>query len=403
MKLLQQALQQIGYGALLKKKPDGVFDDETRQAVEQFQQNQDLMSDGVVGSQTLAELDLLMSRHESSSLSEEDDDDFSFRPFVLGPLQRLGSTGSGHANVSPQVALAILDNMAKTKGQISFIPDKGGVGQCSWFTIEGDPYVGKLAGKPIKLDVALKIPDNALVFKEAELVQRIKDKAQAFDAEADYRQRKNIPKNQELSSRQKEIVRRLHRTRPEQLVWNEVGQEVQRHPSKIGIIEYDGVDRGDWSLSKNRPGKTVAVADGSKITIKGGVGAVVEALQSKGYGVDPTLREAAETLVRRAKNVAKVKGVFKYGGRVLIVVGAVADGYRIYRAENKLKETVKVAGGWAGASAAAALFSAFWVPADTAGPIAWGVHGVGVLVAGGVGYFVGSKATTYVYELVLEE
>ena len=47
--------------------------------------------------------------------------------------------------------------------------------------------------------------------------------------------------------------------------------------------------------------------------------------------------------------------------------------------------------------------SAWWTPADAAGPVAWVIHGVGTLVAGGVGYFVGSEATTYIYELIVEE
>jgi preprotein translocase subunit Sss1 len=31
------------------------------------------------------------------------------------------------------------------------------------------------------------------------------------------------------------------------------------------------------------------------------------------------------------------------------------------------------------------------------------IHGVGTLLAGGVGYIVGSESVAYVYELVLEE
>jgi hypothetical protein len=130
---------------------------------------------------------------------------------------------------------------------------------------------------------------------------------------------------------------------------------------------------------------------------------VVDALQAQGHEVDPTLKEASRELIRRRTASAKVRAVFKYGGRILIVVGVVTDGYRIYRAENKLKEVVNVAGGWVGATAAASLFAAWWTPADVAGPPAWIVHGVGTLLAGGIGYFVGSETATYVYELVLED
>jgi hypothetical protein len=86
----------------------------------------------------------------------------------------------------------------------------------------------------------------------------------------------------------------------------------------------------------------------------------------------------------------------------LIVVGVTLDLIKIYRAQDKLKAVVTSAGGWAGATAAGAAFAAYWTPADAAGPWAWAVHGVGTLVAGGVGYWIGSEITRYVYELVAE-
>ncbi len=402
--LIQRALQWLGYGRFLKSGIDGKFGDQTRRAVEQFQQEHQLAIDGVVGSQTLEKLDLLVARHEKASAvpSANDDEDFSFRPFILGTLRRSASTATGQARVSPEVALSLLDNMAETKGRLSFLPEKGAVGQCSWFIIEGEPYVGRLEGKTIDLGVTVELPKNALVFKEADLIERMKAKAQSFDAEADYRTHKNIPKDKPLSKRQLEMVEKLRRGKAERLVWNEVGTSIRNHPSQVGVVEYDGVDRGEWSLSKDKPGKTLAVADAKKITIKGGAGSVVDALQNQGHEVDPTLKEASKELIRRSNASAKVRAVFKYGGRILIVVGVVSDGYRIYRAENKLKEVVNVAGGWVGATAAASLFAVWWTPADVAGPVAWIVHGVGTLVAGGIGYFVGSETATYVYELVLE-
>jgi hypothetical protein len=47
-------------------------------------------------------------------------------------------------------------------------------------------------------------------------------------------------------------------------------------------------------------------------------------------------------------------------------------------------------------------FVAYWTPADAAGPWAWAAHGVGTLIAGGVGYWLGSKVTRHIYELVVE-
>jgi hypothetical protein len=95
--------------------------------------------------------------------------------------------------------------------------------------------------------------------------------------------------------------------------------------------------------------------------------------------------------------------VFRIGGRVFIVVGLAADGYRIYTAEDKVKETVKVAGGWAGAIAAGSAFATSFAPADAAGPWAWVVHGAGTLIAGGVGYFTVEKVAETTYELIVDD
>jgi hypothetical protein len=78
------------------------------------------------------------------------------------------------------------------------------------------------------------------------------------------------------------------------------------------------------------------------------------------------------------------------------------DLVRIYRAHDKLKATLTSASGWAAATAAGAAFAAYWTPADIAGPWAWLAHGVGTLVAGGVGYWFGSEVTRYIYELAVE-
>jgi len=156
-------------------------------------------------------------------------------------------------------------------------------------------------------------------------------------------------------------------------------------------------------LQGPKPGKTIAIADPKRIKIKGGVGTLLETLKQQGHEAEPTVKEAAKELMRQKKGVSTVKAVFKYGGRVLIVVGVALDVYKIHRAENKLKETVKVVGGWTAAGIFAGAFAAWWTPVDSAGPVAWVIHGVGTLLAGGVGYIVGSESVAYVYELVLEE
>ncbi|HLM44721.1 MAG TPA: peptidoglycan-binding domain-containing protein, partial [Myxococcaceae bacterium] len=183
--LIQKALVLLGYSRFFKKPPDLHFGDQTRKAVEQFQEDYGLVSEGVVGSNTLAKLDSLIAQREKASASttasstQTDDESLPLRPVSLGTLRRVGSTLTGRVSVSPSVGLSILDNMAATGEQLSFLPEKGAVGQCSWFTIEGDPYVGKLEAKTVSLDVSIEPHKNALVFKEADLVERMKAKASA--------------------------------------------------------------------------------------------------------------------------------------------------------------------------------------------------------------------------------
>lgn len=86
----------------------------------------------------------------------------------------------------------------------------------------------------------------------------------------------------------------------------------------------------------------------------------------------------------------------------LIVIGVGIDVYKVYVAKDKPKAIVESAGGWAGATAGATAFTAFFAPADVAGPGAWIIHGAGRLIAGGVGYWVGSEATRIIYELIVE-
>jgi len=66
------------------------------------------------------------------------------------------------------------------------------------------------------------------------------------------------------------------------------------------------------------------------------------------------------------------------------------------------KIVVEVAGGWTGAAAMGGLFSEIYAPADTAEPLAWAGHDVGLLISGGIGYWIGSKTTRNIYELILE-
>jgi hypothetical protein len=155
-------------------------------------------------------------------------------------------------------------------------------------------------------------------------------------------------------------------------------------------------------FSRSGSGKFAVVTDATKIQVKGGVEGLVQRLSGQGVSAEPPLLEAAEALAKRAKWAGRVRGVFRYGGHILIVVGIAADVWKVYHAQDKVKAVVESAGGWAGATAGAAAFAAWFAPADVAGPWAWAAHGVGTLIAGGVGYWVGSETTRTIYEMVVE-
>ncbi|HEY0478288.1 MAG TPA: hypothetical protein VGD37_12275, partial [Kofleriaceae bacterium] len=77
---------------------------------------------------------------------------------------------------------------------------------------------------------------------------------------------------------------------------------------------------------------------------------LVDALAKEGVAAERVVVEAAEELATRMKWGGRVRGVFRYGGRVLIVVGVAADLVRIYRAHDKLKATLTSVGGWTAAT-----------------------------------------------------
>lgn len=93
-----------------------------------------------------------------------------------------------------------------------------------------------------------------------------------------------------------------------------------------------------------------------------------------------------------------VHTAFKYGGKLLMVVGAVSDGLRIVQADDKLGAAVEVAGGWGGALAGAAAAEQLVAPvASWFGPVGWVVDGVAGLAGGGAGYWAGSSAASALY------
>ena len=68
-----------------------------------------------------------------------------------------------------------------------------------------------------------------------------------------------------------------------------------------------------------------------------------------------------------------------------------------------MKAVVESAGGWTGATMAVAGFSEIFGAAYILGPWAWAADGVGALVAGGIGFWVGSSTTRTIYEIIVED
>lgn len=95
---------------------------------------------------------------------------------------------------------------------------------------------------------------------------------------------------------------------------------------------------------------------------------------------------------------------FKYAGRVFLVVGAAVDIYSIVVAKKRLRQTVRVAAGWAGAAGGCKLVGAIGAvggSVEPGGGTALG-GGLGCIVGGIGGYFGASWAAGEAYDWVEE-
>ena len=111
------------------------------------------------------------------------------------------------------------------------------------------------------------------------------------------------------------------------------------------------------------------------------------------------LGELVDAISQRA--LAKLPASSESGGRLLIVAGAVADGYRIYIAEGRVRETVGVVGGWAGAAATIAVYNSVTGTSNLTGPWAWAANVAGNLISATLGYIAGDEGATMLYDLTL--
>jgi hypothetical protein len=334
-------------------------------------------------------------------VQQEKDDEAMLRlldPTALRAPATSPALTPGSTSVTPEVAAQILENMAKN--QPPFKPELG-KGGCSWFISEGNPYTGIDPVKNVDLPVEINRTANPVIFDEAKLDALFKQERAKLDMaeiEGKYRQHNKLPPDQALNSKARKAIERLAAKAAESKMWDQVAAEVKQSSAKVGEVILE-----NSAFSKSGNGKFLVVADASKIQVKGGMSAVVNALEASGSKVEPVVAEAVERTAARLKWAGRVRGAFRYGGRILIVVAVASDVYRIYHAQDKVKTVVETVGGWAGASMAAAGFSTVFAPADTAGPWAWAAHGVGVLIAGGIGYWTGSSTTRTIYEIIVEE
>ncbi len=424
---IKQALNQIyaNDATFIKLIADGNYDNTAATAVNKFQKDNFLKeTDGITGKETIRAIDSKLVSSEFADLSyesiqnfidvsvknkEEDGesgDDFSEEDvsYGIGSFKGMGAPSlysskgvGGTTNLSTENALSVLDNVSK--GQSPFKPELG-KGGASWFTVEGDPYVGNLANKPIQINVQIANYTNPLVFREANLLTIYDNKliTTASEAEKVWRLKENkIGTN--LTPPQAIQLANFKNRFAESKMWDEVGLKARTHVSKVAEVYIEKGSR----FSTRGSGKFVAIADPQLIEIKGGIEPIVNSLTAQGLGTDPVLLEASEALRTKMKWAGNVRAAFRYGGRILLILGIAADIYKIYRAEDKLKAVVESVGGWSGATAGASAFAAWWTPADVAGPWAWVVHGVGTLVSGAIGYWIGSSTTRYIYEMVAEE
>ncbi|RKH39109.1 DUF4157 domain-containing protein [Corallococcus sp. AB050B] len=306
----------------------------------------------------------------------------------------------GNALVTPEVAVAILENV--TRGRPPFRPELG-VGGCSWFVTEGSPHTGVGSANSIPVQAELVNTEGAIRFEQAQLdLIFAEEEARARpEVEAQVRERFRVRTGRDappqLSKTLAERVARQLRGLAERRMWERVAAQVRA--SKSGVGEVSLVEGGRFSAN---PGRFTVIAQAAKIRLRDGLKPLLKALRASAQAtVVPALEQSAEELARSLRLAGRVRQVFRVGGRILIVVAIAVDALEIIIAEDHLEAALVSLSGWAGAAAASAAFSAFWTPADVAGPWAWAGHGVGMLVSGGIGYWVGSSTTRYIYRLVV--
>jgi hypothetical protein len=311
-------------------------------------------------------------------------------------LPRATNVIDGTHGTAPETALRILETMAD--GRPPFRPDLG-LGGVQWHVTGGDPYVGQTSGRGAVLPVEIEVPRGAPTFREQDLLQIFDAELPAAQAraEAQLRDRQGLGPNDPLNRRARNTVTRNAERLAERKMWERVGQRVAASDAGVGQVFLE-----NSRFSKQGNGTFTLTARPQDVRIRGGAQTLVDTLRRTGQEVDDDLARAAQQLARQQGWAGRLQGAVRVGGRVLLIVGAAADGYRIYSAEDRLRETAKVAGGWAGATAAGGAFASWASPSLATGPWGWVGYGLGTLGAGAVGYFAGEAVAEEGYELVVD-
>lgn len=311
-------------------------------------------------------------------------------------LPRPANVVGGTHGTGPETALKILETMSD--GKPPFKPSAG-LGGVQWFVTEGNPFTGDPAGRSAVIPVDIEVPKGAPVFREADLLKIFDAEMPAASevAEAQLRKRLGLGNDAPLNAKQRRTVLRNAERMAEKAMWEKVGQRVAGSRPGVGKVVLEGS-----RFSKQGNGVFTLSAKPQTVRIRGGASALVDVLKKTGQPVDDGVVAAAKNLAAQQGMAGKLSGVVKVGGRVLVIVGAAMDGYRIYRAEDKVRETAKVAGGWAGATAAGGAFASWASPSLATGPWGWLGYGLGTVGAGAVGYFAGESVAEEVYELVVD-
>jgi hypothetical protein len=319
--------------------------------------------------------------------------------FGVGVPRALPRGQGGSAMVTPQIALEMIQNVVR--GRPAFRPELG-VGGSSWFVTEGDPHTGLRSSNVVPVQVELVNAAGGRVYLQADLDAMYQQEATSArpqveaEVRAQFQLRTGKATPPRLSNALADKVARQVKGLAERRMWERIGREVAASQAKVGEVVLPAGGR----FSAN-PGRFKVIADAAKIRLRGGVAPLVEALRPHAQPV-PALEAEAAALARKLGQAAKVRAVFRVGGKILMFVAIANDIHRIIIAEDKIEAVITSAAGWAGAAAGAAAFTALWAPADVAGPWAWAAHGVGSLVSGALGYWFGSETVRHVYRLVVE-